>query len=84
MRASKRRVLGAVVAAAAAVGSLGVATATPASANHAPPGRLCHALAEENPLLFALTFGPGPGAHGRCAQTVAHLHDEFDAEHSGR
>ncbi len=74
MRASKRRLLGAVVATAAAVGSLGVATANPASANHAPPGRVCHALAEQNPVLFALTFGTGPGAHGRCARAVAHTH----------
>ncbi len=74
MRASKRRVLGAVVATAAAVGSLGVATATPASANHPPPGRTCHALAEENPVLFAFFFGTGPGAHGRCARTIAHFH----------
>ncbi len=73
MRASKRRVLGAVVATAAAVGSLGVATATPASADHAP-GRTCHALAEEDPVLFAAVFGTGPGAHGRCARAVAHTH----------
>lgn len=74
MRVTKRRIVGAVLAATAAVGSLAVGAATPAYGNHFVPGRGCHALAETNPVAFQAAFGTGSGAQGRCARSFAQSH----------